>query len=256
MIAEGIKERIMFHQGVQVLDDDSNNQSDTIIDTLGEKLDLIQQTDLGPRIGPISSQLDCINQSANVIPQPYHGRSYIGNHCNTYFNDRVYEKCTSAIVSKTQELTNNKYLIEEAKTTKQTFDITNNAFRQVHILISHCEPICENEQQFIDSSIHKYMTLYRLHFPSKVIPKQHFLEAHCVPWIARYGFGMGFHGEQGGELIHSTISFAERSGRHLRNTEKRMKTVMNKQFLMTAPELNALQPQVIKKKSLNAKKLF
>ena len=103
------------------------------------------------------------------------------------------------------------------------------------------------------------MSLYRTHFPNKVIPKQHFLEVHCVPWINRYGFGLGLHGAQGGELIHSTIAQAERSGRHLCKDQDKLKTVVMKtHFLMTAPSLNNLTPQTQRrnKKTTVVKKLF
>ena len=46
-----------------------------------------------------------------------------------------------------------------------------------------------------------YMTFYRARFPEvRIIPKQHILEAHCVRWIRRWGFGLALHGEQGGEV--------------------------------------------------------
>ena len=161
---------------------------------------------------------------------------------------RIYEKCTEAIVTKTKELTKNETIINKARITKDSFDKVNDAYREVHRLISHCEPIYEDELQYIEQLIHTYMSLYRIEFPGKVIPKQHFLEAHCVPWIRKFGFGLGLHGEQGGELIHSTVSKLERIGRHIRNDEKRMKTVMKSHLLLTSPDLKACQPETKKRK--------
>ena len=87
------------------------------------------------------------------------------------------------------------------------------------------------------------MTLYRQNFPQKIIPKQHILEAHCITWIQRYGFGLALHGEQGGELIHATIAKAEVCGRHIRNAEKRMDTVLRAHLLMTSPRLHKMDPR-------------
>ena len=64
----------------------------------------------------------------------------------------------------------------------------------------------------------------------------------------QFGFGLGLHGEQGGELIHSTVSKLERIGRHIRNDEKRMKTVMKSHLLLTSPDLKACQPETKKRK--------
>ena len=59
----------------------------------------------------------------------------------------------------------------------------------------------ENDVNDIEDSISMYMNFYRAHFSEvRVIPKQHILEAHCVQWIRRWGFGLAFHGEQGGEV--------------------------------------------------------
>ena len=256
--AEELNESIRFHEGVEVFSTNPSNSSSRKLGELRESLDNLPKKDLKSRTGPISSQLDIINKDNNVVAQKYHGRAYIGNHCHTYFMNKVYELCSDAIVKKTHELTKNTDILRECNQIKQNFDSMNTVYREVHIQISHSEMICEYNLQFIDTLIHQYMSLYRAFFPGKVIPKQHFLEYHCVPWIARYGFGLGLHGEQGGELIHSTISRAERSGRHIRNAEERIKTVMKTHFLMTAPSLNALRPPTQKRNKTKFvhKKLF
>ena len=257
MGAEDKKETIRYVEALEVFGCEATKKS-TRLEDLRDDLDNLPKTDIRARTGPIASQLDEKNKESNVIAQNYHGRSYIGNHCHTYFMKKVYEKCTTAIVEKTHELTKNTSIRRDSQHIKDTFDQLNNAYRQVHIHISHCEQISESELQFIDTLVHTYMSLYRTHFPNKVIPKQHFLEVHCVPWINRYGFGLGLHGEQGGELIHSTIAQAERSGRHIRKDQDKLKTVMKTHFLMTAPSLNNLTPQTQRrnKKTTVVKKLF
>ncbi len=152
-------------------------------------------------------------------------------------------------VAKTKQLTKNQNTLDKAVETKDVFDKLNDSFREVHHIISHCEPICNDELEFVDTLIQRYMEEYRTNFPGKAIPKQHFLEAHCVPWMRRYGFGLGLHGEQGGELIHSTMSRLQRIGKHIRNDRKRLETVMTTQLLMISPDLKACQPETKKTKN-------
>ena len=93
------------------------------------------------------------------------------------------------------------------------------------------------------------MTLFRKHFPEKTIPKQHILEKHCTNWIRMYGFGMGMHGEQGGEFVHSTISKFEIWAGGIRNKILNSKGVMKAHLLNTSPTVNALIPLIKNRKT-------
>ena len=47
--------------------------------------------------------------------------------------------------------------------------------------------------------IKEYIKMFRRKYANvNLIPKQHLLEFHCIDWLKRFGFGMAFHGEQGG----------------------------------------------------------
>ena len=118
---------------------------------------------------------------------------------------------------KTIELTHNQRIIDQAHVIRTKFNAINDAFRDIHILISHTKPISSNMIPKIQNHITTYMNFFCKHFPGKVTPKQHFLEKHCVQWIQTYGFGMGFHAEQGGELIHATVARLERRAIAVRN---------------------------------------
>ena len=183
--------------------------------------------------------------------QPYHGRSYVGDHCHKYFVNNIYTKCTDAILKKTKEITKNDSIINKAKTVKLEYDDLNDSYYKIHVSISHSNPILEEDIDAIETSIRHYMHLYRTHFPGKVLPKHHILEAHCIPFIRRFKFGLGKMGEQGGELVHQTVASLERRGRCIRNKGKKTKFIMTEQQLMTSPELQSCRPTLEKRQKRN-----
>ena len=226
---------------------------------LKQKFDDIPFKELEQRNGPISSQLDPIMEKAGVVYVKQFNRSYLGNHCHKYFMEKVFEKCSEAIVEKTEALTMDDDIINFAKQQTRYYDQLNNAYRDVHINVSHCEPITDDDRyQTIETAITDYMTLYRLHHASKVTPKHHILEHHCLPWIRTYKFGLGFHSESGGELCHSSIRTAEVAARHIRRTEDKIVHIMKRHNIATAPVIRANKPIKLERKKRKGftKKLF
>ena len=85
--------------------------------------------------------------------------------------------------------------------------------------------------------------IHRARFPEvRIIPKQHVLEAHCVQWIRRWGFGLALHGEQGGEEIHATVNRIQRRAWGMRNYEDRLRLLMKEQLTQASPVLQATPP--------------
>ena len=102
---------------------------------------------------------------------------------------------------KTFQLTDDNNIHTLTDDVKQKFLTLNTLYSRVDKHLSHKDLVRENETDDIEDSISMYMTFYRAWFPEvRVIPKQHILEAHCVQWIRRWGFGLALHGEQGGEV--------------------------------------------------------
>ena len=92
------------------------------------------------------------------------------------------------------------------------------------------------------------MTFFRKEFPStNIIPKQHILEAHCVQFIRSFGFGLGLHGEQGGEEIHATVNKLNDRARGTRNASKRLIILMREQLSAASPLLQITPPKKKKK---------
>ena len=155
---------------------------------------------------------------------------------------KIYTKLTKHIIKTASQLTNNQHIIDRAYQTRATFDTINAAFGSVHTLISHTDPITEDTIDNIKHAVDHYMNLYRRFFPNKVLPKHHILESHCIPFIERHKFGLGLLGEQGGELIHSTVSKLEKRTHAMRNETTQLKTVMQLSHLQTSPDLQSLVP--------------
>ncbi|GFR65653.1 immune-associated nucleotide-binding protein 5 [Elysia marginata] len=206
------------------------------------ELDKIERTDLKRRGGPVCSTFDNTLNKNNITPQAYHGRSFIGNHSHRYFSTDVHLQLTRHLIDKTWKCTDNENIKNIALKHKFNLDKINNSFSKVHKLISHTDPIPSNKLIEIQQAILDYMTKYREYFPQKVLPKHHILEHHCIPFIRKHKFGMGILGEQGGELLHSTIGKIQKRTHAMRDEASQLKVTMSSQLLQTSQQLRSLVP--------------
>ena len=192
------------------------------------------------RTGPVASNLDCALAKHNIIPQSYHSRSFIGNHCHKYLRDDVYKDVTSSIITQTQLSTICQDTIDKAWLIKFQFDDLNFSLSQVHKKISHSKPLTAANIDDIENDIKKYMTIYRQQFPNKTLPKHHILEHHCVPFIKLTHFGLGLLGEQGVEASHQSLSKFERRASGIKSEVQRIKFVLETNLLQVAPSLRLM----------------
>ena len=160
-------------------------------------------SNLGLTSGPVTAHLEVILKKHKIEIQAYHSRSFVGNHCSQYLKEPVFTDLCDSIPTKTAELTKNSHIQETAERISSKFKQLACLFSAVHRAVSHCNPIPESDIDDIQDLIDSYLAFYRQHFPMKILPKHHFLEDHATQWIRRWGFGMGFHGEQGGEALHA-----------------------------------------------------
>ena len=190
------------------------------------------------RAGPIASSLDPVLNKHKITPQAYHSRSFVGNHCHKYLHPSVYRDLTNKIVTQTQVCTYDPIIVDEAHLVQLHFSSLNAALSNVHKAISHTKPIEHSYLPDIQSSIDTYMSIYRKTFPQKVIPKQHLLERHCIPYIRQQTFGLGLLGEQGTELSHQAITKLERERAFgIPNELDRLKHILSAHLLQIAPAL-------------------
>ena len=89
---------------------------------------------------------------------------------------------------------------------------------------------------FIDNNIKSYMSFFRSEFPEETVPpKMHMLEEHIIPWVKRWGFGLGFHGEQGGESIHARLNSIRTNMRGFSDDLSILKSVIETHWIQTSP---------------------
>ncbi len=81
------------------------------------------------------------------------------------------------------------------------------------------------------------MDFYRDSFPhATVTPKLHMLEDHVVPFLEKWGVGLGFLGEHGAESIHARFNSIRLNHVRITNPVKRLNSIMKEHFLQVCPE--------------------
>ena len=225
---------------------------DANIEDVKEKL---KGKHLTPGVGPLVNSIEGFLADHGIQPQAYHGGTFNGNHSHKYMNEKVFTDITDRICAKTEKLSKHKEIIQAAGKLKDKFDKINRAYSRIHIKISHTKPIDQETQDQIQSDIDSYIKLYKTSFPDQnVLPKMHILQDHCVNFIRSTGFGLGLLGEQGGELLHCTLSKFEQRAQGIRNDKKRMRSQLEAHHLSNSPTVREKFPQ-IKSRKLSKNKI-
>ena len=199
--------------------------------------------------GPLVANLDNTLKKHKIVPQAYHSRSFVGNHCHKYLKDDVYTDICESIPRKVQDITDNTSIIAEATAVSRKFKDLNARFSAVHQSISHQKPVSQEEIDSIETLVQDYMCFFRAEFPRiQIIPKQHLLEHHCVPWVQRYGMGISLLSEQGGESSHSIINSLMINARGIRDKQLQLTHLLRQQLALVAPALQAVNPVCLKHK--------
>ena len=198
--------------------------------------------------GPICSELDQILEKHNIVPQAYHSRSFIGNHCHKYMTKAVYTNLTKHIVSTAAQLTTDQAVLDQSVYVRTIFDALNEAFSVVHTLVSHTRKIDQSTLDTIRKAIASYISLYRRHSHNTITPKLHMLERHCLPFIERWGFGLGLLGEQGGEMMHANVAKIERRMIGMKDKSANLRAVVRAHRLQNTPSLKSMVAPPIKKR--------
>ena len=199
--------------------------------------------------GPVAASLDVTLQKHNIRRQKYHGKSFVGNDCNKYLQKEVFRDVCASIVSKTEELTQSPSIRAEAIAVKTKFHSLFTMYSKIHKLISHSHPVNQQQLSIIQDQIDEYMAYYRGIFPAvRIILKQHLLEDHVVPWMREWGFGLGLHGEQGGESIHAQFNEISANSRGIVCPLKRTVSVLQDHLTLISPTIQSKQPKIAKRK--------
>jgi biotin operon repressor len=213
-----------------------------------------EQFEFLPHEGPVVSAVEKVLQKHKIQRQAFHGGALVGNHCHKYVqNKQVIADLTSAISHTAFSLSDNSdvHTLADSLETRCRELITR--YSTVHSLVSHGDAITQDnvEEHFrsIEQAITEYMDYFRdnvtLHTTAgkflkkveKVTPKQHILEAHCVPWMEKWRFGLGFHGEQALEAMHATMNRLNRRAHGIRNQGDRLAMLMTEQLVQSSPAI-------------------
>lgn len=96
------------------------------------------------------------------------------------------------------------------------------------------------------------MAFYRAKFPqASVLPKMHLLEMHVVPWLRRWGVGLGLMGEQGAESIHAAINSITPAFLNISDRVKRLQCILAEHHRQVCPTLTQCIPVVKKRGKYN-----
>ena len=181
----------------------------------------------------------------------YHGRSFVGNHCHKYLKHDVIDDVCDNLVQQVKKATESKRTRDRAAEISSKFRQLNKLFSSVHVKMSHKNPVTETDVQNTQMCVDSYMSFYRAQFPDvPIIPKQHLLEYHCIPWMRNWKFGMGLHGEQGGEQTHATLNLLKGRAWGVKNEGEQLRVILKEHMAQVSPLLHPLLPSAKRKKLL------
>ncbi len=166
-------------------------------------------------------------------------------HGSKYLKPEVTGAIMYSVREKVLEYVDCPEINDAAEAVAGLFLDLNEKYSQVHVAVSHARPIPDEHIDSIQDKIDCYMEFYRNHFPGQVIPKQHFLEDHIIPWIRRYHFGLGLLGEQGGESVHSEFNQLAQNARCIKRDKDRLMSMMRVHHTKVNPHI---QSQCVKPK--------
>ena len=191
-----------------------------------------------PHEGPVAQSIEETMYSHKIVIQAYHSRSMVGNHCHKYIQPLVCASICDSIVTKTNELTDDYSKRNTAGKISSQFMKLNQLYCSLHMDICHGNYIPPAEYDSIQKKLSDYLCFYRQCFPGKVIPKQHILEDHILPWINKWGVGLALHGEQGGESIHRRFNTLLSTHTGIRNELNKLMAIMRDHHTETSPAMS------------------
>ena len=164
----------------------------------------------------------------------------------------MFRDICDSVLTKAEEVCDYRCVAVRAQEICDEFKELNRLFSEVHCRISHQNPTREEETAKMPGMINIYMSYYRREFPEvRVIPKQHLLESHCVPWIQRWGFGLSLHGEQGGEEAQATVNCLKKKKKKNvlpKNKEEQLRVLKTEHMAMVSPLFHRLMPSSQRRK--------
>ena len=222
-----------------------------LLEHLEKDEEILTTEQLPFRFGPVTASLDTTPKENKIAVQAYHGRSFLGNHCHKYLQPSVIDNICQSVVRIADETSNSREIKAEALGIGKKFHQLNTLYSSVHKRISHKRPVTDADIREADKSIVSYMNYFRKYFPdTRIIPKQHILEHHCIDFMKTWHFGLALHGEQGGEETHALINELKVRVRGVNNEENKIRVLMKDHFTAVSPVLRSVLPSTSKKRKI------
>ena len=214
-----------------------------MIERRKEKKDQGGKKELEYKSGPVTASLSKVLTKHHIIPQAFHGGAFIGNHCKTYLTENVRNSLASNIIDMTVKLVGDPKIHQLSRNIAEKFCTLNELYEKVHTCISDTSCCSPEELQVLEQAIQNYMTFFRTKFSmdSRVTPKQHLLEHHCVPFIRKWGFRLGLHGEQGGEQIHHQVNEIKKNAKNIPKKKEQLEYLVKTMLTKSSPLVHSPQ---------------
>ncbi|XP_078607304.1 uncharacterized protein LOC144879578 [Branchiostoma floridae x Branchiostoma japonicum] len=191
--------------------------------------------------GPLAKRLDEVLQKRRVQRQAYQGKSFIGNHVHAMLKEDAIEDLTSIAKVAAEEIVTEMegiplIIVTKAQQIHLNFKRIMSLFAACYKGYSHANPMSEDDILALDRNIRSFIDTFRELFPTMTFPiKLHLLEDHMVEWVSRWGFGIGFHGEQGIESTHAAFNQIQRSTSGIADPVRRLKATLENHLLRVSP---------------------
>ena len=79
------------------------------------------------------------------------------------------------------------------------------------------------------------------------------LEDHVVPFIKKWGAGLGLYGEQGGESIHAEFNSLKTTYCRMPSSVSRVYATMKEHYLRVNPAALKLKPKIVHRSTTKRK---
>ncbi|XP_065655233.1 uncharacterized protein LOC136081633 [Hydra vulgaris] len=203
---------------------------------------LLEADHIKKSFGPLVNKLDKVLNSLGVQRQAYHGKSFVGNHVNKMLKEKSILELCNSIPNLVVELGfNDTDIHRETIEVCKNFKVLFSKFGICHKLINSCNQFNEDNKQDLENRIKDFMKYFRENWPNaSITPKLHLLEYHALPFIRKWGVGLGTYGEQGGESLHAEINRMKSTYCHMKGV-RRLKSMMNGHFIKNNPTVKKYQ---------------
>lgn len=195
--------------------------------------------------GPCERSVEAALQRHGIQRQAYHGGAFVGNHVHKALKRDVIVAVTSAASELVRERC--PALQPDADRIAERYRTLMQQYASCSELFSSSSAVSDEAISELERHITTFMATARREVVSRrvgnVTPKLHLLEDHVVPFMQRFGVGLGVLGEQGGEGIHHEMNELMRSVASIRNELTRLETVVRNHCIATLPQQLVHTPQ-------------